>query len=165
MLGSQFVSSSRSDVEASPDDQRRNARLEKSRGGTDMTPMVDVTFLLLIFFMVTASFQLQKSIAMPPQRSELPSPTAVPDDSDPQIEVQIDPFGSFLVLAPAWELETPGKQRLVSALRDAADQSDGKTRLAVQVHEMAKLRWLVDALDAATIAGYSEISVTQVESF
>ena len=28
----------------------------------DMTPMVDVTFLLLIFFMVTASFSLQKSI-------------------------------------------------------------------------------------------------------
>ena len=28
----------------------------------DMTPMVDVTFLLLIFFMVTASFTLQKSI-------------------------------------------------------------------------------------------------------
>ena len=28
----------------------------------DMTPMVDVTFLLLIFFMVTASFTLQKSL-------------------------------------------------------------------------------------------------------
>src|SRR5688572_20269137 len=27
----------------------------------DMTPMVDVTFLLLIFFMVTASFTMQKS--------------------------------------------------------------------------------------------------------
>ena len=31
----------------------------------DLTPMVDVTFLLLIFFMITASFTLQKSIEVP----------------------------------------------------------------------------------------------------
>ena len=39
----------------------------------DMTPMVDVTFLLLIFFMVTASFALQKAVELPPQQSEAPS--------------------------------------------------------------------------------------------
>ena len=32
----------------------------------DLTPMVDVTFLLLIFFMITASFNLQKTIQVPP---------------------------------------------------------------------------------------------------
>ncbi len=31
----------------------------------DMTPMVDVTFLLLIFFMVTAAFTMQKSFQVP----------------------------------------------------------------------------------------------------
>jgi len=31
----------------------------------DMTPMVDVTFLLLLFFMVTAAFNLQKAIVLP----------------------------------------------------------------------------------------------------
>jgi biopolymer transport protein ExbD len=31
----------------------------------DLTPMVDMTFLLLIFFMITASLQLQKSLEMP----------------------------------------------------------------------------------------------------
>ncbi|MGL6194708.1 MAG: ExbD/TolR family protein, partial [Thermoguttaceae bacterium] len=36
----------------------------------DMTPMVDVTFLLLIFFMVTAAFALQRSIEVPPQNDE-----------------------------------------------------------------------------------------------
>ena len=37
----------------------------------DMTPMVDMVFLLLIFFMVTAAFSLQKSIEMPtPDESE-----------------------------------------------------------------------------------------------
>ena len=37
----------------------------------DMTPMVDVTFLLLIFFMVTAAFSVQKVIEVPaPQEQE-----------------------------------------------------------------------------------------------
>jgi len=42
----------------------------------DMTPMVDVTFLLLIFFMVTASFTLQKSIPQPPAASDDAKPPA-----------------------------------------------------------------------------------------
>ncbi|MCH7688429.1 MAG: biopolymer transporter ExbD, partial [Planctomycetes bacterium] len=36
----------------------------------DLTPMVDVTFLLLIFFMITASFTIQKSIQVPPPDPE-----------------------------------------------------------------------------------------------
>src|SRR5687767_4367931 len=32
----------------------------------DMTPMVDCVFQLLIFFMVTASFVMQKSLKVPP---------------------------------------------------------------------------------------------------
>jgi biopolymer transport protein ExbD len=36
----------------------------------DMTPMVDVVFLLLIFFMLTASFAMQKSIEIPPPEME-----------------------------------------------------------------------------------------------
>ena len=38
-------------------------------------------------------------------------------------------------------------------------------RLTVKVHEMAKLRYLVDAMDAGTIAGYTELEVKQVEEF
>ena len=37
----------------------------KSDSEMDMTPMVDVTFLLLIFFMVTAAFAMQKSFQVP----------------------------------------------------------------------------------------------------
>ena len=38
-------------------------------------------------------------------------------------------------------------------------------RLIVKVHEMAKLHSLVDAMDAGTIAGFTELEVTQVEEF
>jgi len=37
----------------------------------DMTPMIDCVFLLLIFFLVTASFQLQKALQIPaPEKRE-----------------------------------------------------------------------------------------------
>jgi len=69
------------------------------------------------------------------------------------------------MLAPEWERETPGKQNLITALREAiAGDRDGM-RLVVKVHEEAKLQALVDAMDAGTIAGYSDLKVTQVAEF
>jgi biopolymer transport protein ExbD len=133
----------------------------------DMTPMVDVTFLLLIFFMVTASFSLQKSIEMPRQQTDAPSTSTTdeePEELD-QVELQVDEFGSFLVLAADWERETPGKQNLITALKESLTAGSDGTRLAVKVHELAKLQALVDAMDAGTIAGFTQIEVTQVEDF
>ena len=141
-------------------------RGKRSMDEIDMTPMVDVTFLLLIFFMVTAAFSLQKSIQMPRQQTDAPSiNTEELEDELDVVEVQVDEFGSFLVMAPDWERETPGKQNLITALREAiAGDRDGM-KLDVKVHELAKLHALVDALDAGTIAGFSDLKVTQVEEF
>ena len=133
----------------------------------DMTPMVDVTFLLLIFFMVTAAFSLQKSINMPRQQTDAPSTSVIEEESEDldMVELEVDEFGAFLVMAPDWERETPGKQNLTSALREAIAGNKDGMRLAIKVHEMAKLRFLVDAMDAGTIAGFAELEVTQVEDF
>ena len=133
----------------------------------DMTPMVDVTFLLLIFFMVTAAFSLQKSIEMPRQQTDAPS-TQVTDEEDDEletIEVEVDEFGGFLVIAQDWERETVGKQGLIRAFKEALSASKDSMRLNVKVHEMAKLHSLVDAMDAGTIAGFVELEVVQVEEF
>ncbi len=133
----------------------------------DMTPMVDVTFLLLIFFMVTAAFSLQKSIEMPRQQTDAPSTSVQEEEVEEldMVELQVDEFGSFLVMAPEWERETPGKQNLISALKDAIEGNTDGMRLVVKVHELAKLKALVDAMDAGTIAGYAQLEVMQVEDF
>ncbi len=134
----------------------------------DMTAMVDVTFLLLIFFMVTASFSLQKSIESPRQQTDAPSTSAqqteVTDELD-TVTVQINELGSFLVMAPDWERETPGKQNLIRALSEV--MGDGRTafKLAIEVHEAATLQALVDCMDAGAICGYGEVQVTQVDGF
>ncbi|KAA5541001.1 biopolymer transporter ExbD [Roseiconus nitratireducens] len=148
------------------DDEPVLQRSKRDEEELDMTPMVDVTFLLLIFFMVTAAFSLQKSIEMPRQQTDAPSTTVVEEEEEDleMVEVQVDEFGSFLVLAPDWEQETPGKQNLITALKRAIEGSSGM-RLVIKVHEQCKLQYLVDAMDAGTIAGYAETQVTQVEEF
>lgn len=154
-------------VEEEDEDEQVFERKPRDEEELDMTPMVDVTFLLLIFFMVTAAFSLQKSIEMPRQQTDAPSTSVVEEEKDEldMVEVEVDEFGGFLVLAPDWERETPGKQNLITALKEALAGNDDGMRLIVKVHELAKLRYLVDAMDAGTIAGYSELEVQQVEGF
>ena len=149
------------------DDDGVPPRKKREDGELDMTPMVDVTFLLLIFFMVTASFSLQKSIQMPRQSSDLPSMSNVEEETeelDP-IELEIDETGAFLVLAPEWERETPGKQNLTTALKEAIGDNRDGMKLDIKVHENAKLQMLVDGMDAGTIAGFTQIQVTEVDGF
>ena len=148
------------------DDDEIFTKKKREEEELDMTPMVDVTFLLLIFFMVTAAFSLQKSIEMPRQQTDAPSTTVVEEEEEDleMVEVQVDEFGSFLVLATDWQEETPGKQNLITALK-RANEGGGGTRLVIKVHELCKLQFLVDAMDAGTIAGYVETQVTQVEEF
>ncbi|WP_236621200.1 ExbD/TolR family protein [Rhodopirellula sallentina] len=131
-----------------------------------MTPMVDVTFLLLIFFMVTASFSMQKSIAFPRQESNNASTRPI-ENVPPEmqtIEVQIDRHGGFLVLSTDWQREALGKQNLLATLKEAAQPDPQSIQLVANVHESAKLQYLVDCLDAASIAEIGETKVVLDES-
>ncbi len=88
----------------------------------DMTPMVDVTFLLLIFFMVTAAFTMQKSFKLPTPKEHAPS-TQVAETVDETgvITVRIDEYNTFHVAASHWdeEQEAPSEQELLRRLREA----------------------------------------------
>lgn len=146
-----------------------NVKTRKKRvvGELDMTPMVDVTFLLLIFFMVTASFSLQRSIQMPRQMSDQPSPTSVEPDPEnaESIELEIDESGAFLVLSKQWEREPTGKQSLITTFKEAIGNGNQINTLDIKVHENAKLQMLVDGMDAGTIAGFQTVQITQVAGF
>lgn len=154
-------------MQAEEGDDDPPKRAKRKEDELDMTPMVDVTFLLLIFFMVTASFSLQKSMSMPRQQSDLPSsaPQEEPEEEPDMVTVQVDEFGSFLVMASDWERETPGKQNLISALREALAPFSGAVTLSIEVHEEAKLRYLVDCMDAGAICSFAEVKITQVDGF
>lgn len=64
----------------------------------DLTPMVDVTFLLLIFFMITASFSLQKKMDMEAAVADEASAVAVEQETpDSPIKVEIDANNEIFV--------------------------------------------------------------------
>ncbi len=151
------------DVEEEEEETHRREKREPEE--LDMTPMVDVTFLLLIFFMVTASFSLQKSIEMPRQTTDLPSTSPVEEETDEldPVELEIDEFGGFYVITADFEEETPGKQNLIRTLKRTVAAAQEGLQLKIRVHEMTKLQALVDGMDAGAIAGFAEIQVDQVE--
>lgn len=137
----------------------------------DMTPMVDVTFLLLIFFMITASFSVQKSIQRPAQKPDEPSTQAVeqpPDENPDIVTVQVDEFNAFNIITTDWDRAAGSKQDLIVALNDAhAGDSSGNqpSKLVIQAHEDCIHAAVVAALDAGREARFESFEVSTVEQF
>ena len=130
----------------------------------DMTPMVDVTFLLLIFFMVTASFTLQKSIKQPPAESEAPSLNV--DDvevTDDYIEVIIDQTNTYYVTSrDAEEVEAPSEREMRSQVQSAKENSTA-TRMIIRAHVDSMHRKVVTAWDAGISVGMDKIEIQTTE--
>ena len=124
-----------------------------SEEGLDMTPMVDVTFLLLIFFMVTASFVLQKSIEHPQALDDSPSP----DPLRPAVvEVFIDQNNVYYVSSSDIEIECPSEREMRAQLKGLRKESDAD-RMIIRAHVDSKHNRVVSAWDAGRVAGLEEI--------
>ncbi len=113
----------------------------------DLTPMVDVTFLLLIFFMITASFSLQKAISFPPPNADEQGAAAEPkeleDFQDQSVIVEIHEDNSISIdydkIPLDADLPELLKQKMVS---------DGKTEMLIDAHERAMHETVVRVVDA-----------------
>ncbi len=120
----------------------------------DITPLIDVVFLMLIFFMVSTTFDKQSQLKV-----DLPSAEAV-EQKAPQpdkIEVTIDAKGHFYV----------NEQELVShdaaTLRRAIEKvANGRLDIPVIVtgDRKAPLQAMVTVMDVAAQLGMSKLSVT-----
>ena len=116
--------------------------------GMDLTPMVDVTFLLLIFFMITASFSVQKTL-------ETPAPDPDTEGASQQLVdleeleqdsviVRIEPGDKFFV--DGEPLADP--DALPDRLR-AVMNTDGKAELVIRAGGDVRHENVVRAYDAA----------------
>ena len=134
----------------------------------DMTPMVDVTFLLLIFFMVTAAFTMQKSFQVPAPNEQVPSTQYQESLEDQVITVRFDEFNTFFVSASFWdeEQEAPSEQELLRRVREAK-QGDGRgnvpNTLIVEAHGDATHEKVVMAMDAGTEIGMEEVKLRTID--
>lgn len=132
----------------------------------DLTPMVDVTFLLLIFFMVTAAFALQKALEVPPMQEDENQTQTVEDLEKDAFVVRVDGDNVFWISAPLWpeEQRATSIQEMLVKLREARDEKHtGPARLLVQANGDARHEFVVAALDAGTGVGMEEIQLMSYE--
>ena len=118
----------------------------------NLTPLIDVVFLLLIFFMVSTTFEHQSRIKI-----DLPEASAVPtSQEDESLEIIIDTQGRYFI-GDQQVVNTTAKT-LKSAISKAAGGREG---LAVIIRADANTphQAVITALDVTSQLGLTHISL------
>ncbi len=122
----------------------------------NLTPLIDVVFLLLIFFMVSTTFtkETHLSIDLPEARGEASA------DTLEQIEILINEAGDYTINSR--QLVDTRLATLKSAIRQA---SDGDTSLPMVITADAQTphQAVVRAMDAAGQMGFVHLSITTMQ--
>ncbi len=140
---------------------------EQEGAELDMTPMVDVTFLLLIFFMVTAAFTMQKSFEVPAPEDNRPSENVIErEEEEGVITVRIDEYNTFHV---SWtgsdeEEEAPNEYELLRKLQEAKRSGDMVNTLVVEAHVDARHEQVVLAMDLGSEIEMEQVKLRTIES-
>jgi len=137
-----------------------------SRGGeTDMdsamTPMIDVVFLLLVFFVWTASFQVVEHV--------LPSELSQQTGSDPANLAEPPPpkdFEDVVVKigwdgqAPIWQINKQPFPSLVAVQKKLITLSNLGTDEPIILHPdpVVPLGYVIEAYDVAKVSGFEQVS-------
>ena len=125
---------------------------EQDEPEVNLTPLIDVVFLLLIFFMVSTTFEQQSRIQI-----ELPEATAAPTETeDDSLEIVIDAQGRYFI----------GERQVVNSelktLKAAISKAvNGREPLTVIIRADASTphQAVITALDATSQLGLTQISL------
>ena len=118
----------------------------------NLTPLIDVVFLLLIFFMVSTTFQKETEISLQLPRASNEPPETVPD----RIEVLVTAAGRFYVNDQ--ELVQGDVESLQNALHEV---SGGRNDIPLTLRADAQTAHqdFVTVLDAAGKLGMNRVSI------
>ncbi len=131
-------------------------KFRRQRKGSDeinVTPLIDVVFLLLIFFMVSTTFSKESHLAI-----DLPEADGqVVDQDTPGIEIVINREGNYL-LNDVPLLNRQRKTLMAGLLELSA--GDTSVPLVITADAEASHQSVVTAMDAAGRAGFAHLSIT-----
>ncbi len=131
----------------------RFKRQRSQEVGVDLTPLIDVVFLLLIFFMVSTTFTRESHLNI-----ELPEANGETAETDVrQINVVVNAKGQYIV----------NDRTLVNNRRETLEQAvtglaEGDTGLPFVITADARTphEYVVRAMDVAGQLGFSRLSIT-----
>ena len=122
----------------------------------NITPLIDVVFLLLIFFMVSTTFDRQSELNI-----ELPEASGEITESEKlEIEIFIGPKGKFTINDR--EIINTQIETLMRSLREAA-QNDSDPRIIISADKNTPHQAVMTAMDAARQMGFIHISFSAVK--
>ncbi len=130
---------------------RPRAQLE-----VNLTSLIDVVFLLLIFFMVSTSFVKQSQIAI---RLPEAASTSIIEETPERIEIMITESGTYLVNGR--QLINNRPETIRNALQKVSAGND-KLPLTISADANAKHQHVVTAMDVAGRLGFTQISIATV---
>ncbi|MCX6640037.1 MAG: biopolymer transporter ExbD [bacterium] len=146
-----------------PQGSSRGGKKKKARLPVriDMTPMVDIAFLLLIFFMVTTVFRL-------PQAMEINLPPESAGEAEVNeknlLYLRVDPQDSLWYNvgfdAPK-PMEWKGLRALLNERRDTIKE---KLVIVAKIHRKAKYSNMVDLLDEFNLAKTQRFSILKFDA-
>ncbi len=132
-----------------------NLRGSRQTEGPDiiLTPLIDTMFLLVIFFMLSATFSRQSEISV-----ELPEASAKPraEESPHTVEIVIDAQGHYYM--SGHRLQDESLAALRTALTQAAGTGD-RPPLIVSADARTPHGAVVTAMDAAQQTGFLHLSI------
>jgi len=145
--------------------RRRHGARSRTAIAIHLAPMIDLTFLLLIFFLVTTTFEPVEGILA----SDLPRDTGAPGVALPitPIVVRVAANGpghdDFTIRIDHFENVPTGIDELAQTLRRIQDQPgfDAETRVVIVAGDDVKWDHVVGCWNAAVAAGYGKIAFAE----
>nr|WP_043888163.1 biopolymer transporter ExbD [Methylophaga thiooxydans] len=118
----------------------------------NLTPMIDVVFLLLLFFMVSTSFIRESSLKV-----NLPEATGeAMVEQDKPVDIVIQADGQFLVNEES--LPVVSREILTSVLKRVVGERDDP-HIIISADANAEYQHIVTAMDTAQQLGYTKLTL------
>ena len=129
----------------------------KAEATVDITPLIDVVFILLLFFMVTTSFDRDTNLLINLPAANGQSVTEAPF----QIDIQIDSSGTYAINGNT--LPDTAVETVISSIEVLAA---GDTTIPVTISADASTthQSVVTVLDAVARLGFSRINIATVQT-
>ncbi len=122
----------------------------------NLTPLIDVVFLLLIFFMVSTTFTKESRLTLElPEASGDPAPQEVVP-----LEVIVDAQGQYMV--NDLTVVSPNLKGLKAAIAEVSG-GDTSTPVVITADAKAPHQSVIRAMDAAGQLGFTKLSLTTRE--
>jgi biopolymer transport protein ExbD len=129
---------------------------QRTQPEVNLTSLIDVVLLLLIFFMVSTSFVKQSQIAIRLPQAES---TAIVEEVPLQIDIMITESGTYLVNGR--ELINNRAETLRNALQKTSG-NNSNLPLTISADANARHQDVVTAMDVAGRLGFKQISIATV---